>query len=152
MKKTLILALVLILSVLSLAKPLEVWLTGLTNEELSIFREIATDYTKQYGVEVVFTNLSWSDFENRFILAAASGEAPDIGGMGPLFAPELGLRGAVIDLKATFPDFDEVVANLPPGFLPPSPTKERCLAFRTMPTLLWHSKETISSTILAYPP
>lgn len=116
MKKTLILALVLILSVLSLAKPLEVWLTGLTNEELSIFREIATDYTKQYGVEVVFTNLSWSNFENRFILAAASGEAPDIGGMGPLFAPELGLRGAVIDLKATFPDFDEVVANLPPGF------------------------------------
>lgn len=111
-----IILLVIVLGVISCAKPLDVWLTGLTNEELSIFREMATDYTKRYGVEVVFTNLSWADFENRFILAAASGETPDIGGMGPLFAPELGLRGAVIDLKATFSDFNEVYSRIAPGF------------------------------------
>ncbi len=117
MKKFLCLLLtVIIFSLIIYAKPLEVWLTGLTNEELGIFREMAIDYTKEYGVEVVLTNLSWSDFENRFILAAASHETPDIGGMGPLFAPELGLRGAVIDLKANFPDFNEIASRVPPKF------------------------------------
>lgn len=107
---------VIIFSFIISAKPLEVWLTGLTNEELSIFREMAIDYTQKYGTEVVITNLSWSDFENRFILAAASHETPDIGGMGPLFAPELGLRGAVIDLKTNFNDFNEVASRVPPNF------------------------------------
>lgn len=117
LKRTVVACLiVLIFSIISFAKPLEVWLTGLTNEELNIFRQMATDYTARYGVEVIFTNLSWADFENKFILAAASGDTPDLGGMGSLFAPELGLRGAVIDLKATFSDYDEVVSNLPPGF------------------------------------
>ncbi len=117
MKKFLCLLLtVIIFSFIISAKPLEVWLTGLTNEELSIFREMAIDYTQKYGTEVVLTNLSWSDFENRFILAAASHETPDIGGMGPLFAPELGLRGAVIDLKANFSDFSEVASRVPPNF------------------------------------
>lgn len=106
----------LLLSTFAVAKPLEVWLTGLSNEELNIFKEMSADYTSKYGVEVVFTNLSWADFENRFILAAASGDTPDIGGMGPLFAPELGLRGAIIDLKATFPDFHEVYSRVPAGF------------------------------------
>lgn len=115
-KTTFTVIVIMLLSALTFAKPLEVWLTGLTNEELSIFREMSADYTKKYGVEVVFSNLSWGDFESRFILAAASGETPDVGGMGPLFAPELGLRGAIIDLKTTFADFNEVYSRIAPNF------------------------------------
>lgn len=98
------------------AKTLTVWLTGVNNEVLNIYRDLVEEkFTPVTGIEVEFTNLSWGDFENRFILAAATGDAPDVGGMGPLFAPELGIRGAVIDLRATFPDFDEVVKNLYPA-------------------------------------
>ncbi|MDD2430219.1 MAG: extracellular solute-binding protein [Firmicutes bacterium] len=110
------LSLLFLLSVFVFSKTLTVWLTGVNNEVLNIYKDLVDEsFTAKTGIEVRFTNLSWGDFENRFILAAASGEAPDVGGMGPLFAPELGIRGAVIDLKATFDDFDEVTKNLYPA-------------------------------------
>lgn len=115
-KRVLSLILILLFSVLTTAKTLTVWVTGVNNEILNVYRELVREsYTVKTGIDVEFTNLSWGDFENKFILAAASGDAPDIGGMGPLFAPELGIRGALIDLKATFPDFNEVVKNLYPA-------------------------------------
>ena len=105
-----------LLSFVAGAKTLTVWVTGVNNEILNVYKELTREtFTSQTGIDVEYTNLSWGDFETRFIMAAASGDAPDVGGMGPLFAPELGIRGAVIDLKATFSDFDEVVAKLYPA-------------------------------------
>lgn len=115
-KRLALICLIIMLSAFVSAKTLTVWLTGVNNEVLNIYRDLVEEkFTPVTGIEVEFTNLSWGDFENRFILAAATGDAPDVGGMGPLFAPELGIRGAVIDLRATFPDFDEVVKNLYPA-------------------------------------
>ena len=117
MKKRLVwLLLLCFLSFTANAKTLTVWVTGVNNEILNVYKELTREsFTAKTGIDVEYTNLSWGDFENKFILAAASGDVPDVGGMGPLFAPELGIRGAIIDLKATFPDFDEVIKNLYPA-------------------------------------
>lgn len=91
--------------------PLSVWLTGHTNEEMAIIRDLTqTLFTSLTGISVSFLNLSWSDFENRFLMAAAVGETPDVGGAGAMFLPELGLRGALIDLS-TMSDFKQVKAR-----------------------------------------
>lgn len=117
MKKTIALILgILLLSSLALAKPLEVWITGHSNEQLQIMREMIDDqFTPKFGVEVEVTGLSWSDNESKYLLAAASGDVPDVGSTGGLFLPELGLRGALLDLK-DLPDFDEVAKRASPGF------------------------------------
>ena len=88
-----ILLIVLVLSCLvSAADKITVWLTGHSNEEIAIIRSLTeTTFTAQTGIAVDFSNLSWSDFENRFLMAAASGDAPDVGGAGTLFLPELGV-------------------------------------------------------------
>ncbi len=112
-----ILLIVLVLSCLvSAADKITVWLTGHSNEEIAIIRSLTeTTFTAQTGIAVDFSNLSWSDFENRFLMAAASGDAPDVGGAGTLFLPELGVRGALIDLTK-MPGFQEVFNRAAPNF------------------------------------
>ncbi|HHY19867.1 MAG TPA: extracellular solute-binding protein [Firmicutes bacterium] len=113
---SLVLAVILVLGVFTNAKTISVWLTGHSNEEMSIIREVTeTTFTSKTGISVDYTNLSWGDFENRFLMAAASGEAPDVGGAGALFIPELGLRGALVDLT-TMPGFNEVYNRSYPAF------------------------------------
>ncbi len=92
----------------SAADNITVWLTGHNNEEMAIIKDITqSSFTAKTGIEVQYTNLSWADFENRFLMAAASGDAPDVGGAGALFLPELGLRGALVDLS-TMPGFQDL--------------------------------------------
>ncbi|HOL14485.1 MAG TPA: extracellular solute-binding protein, partial [Bacillota bacterium] len=99
-KLTILVMVALLLSSLAVADTIEVWLTGHSNEELSIIRELTeSNFTAKTGISVNFTGLSWADNESRYLLAAASGEAPDVAGAGALFLPELGLRGALIDLS-----------------------------------------------------
>lgn len=116
-KKLTILVVVLsLLSSIAFAKTIDVWLTGHMNEQLGIIQELTeTNFTAKTGIAVNFTSLSWADNENRYLLAAASGEAPDVGGGGALFLPELGLRGALIDLS-TMPGFEEVYSRSYPNF------------------------------------
>lgn len=118
MKKTLffVLLVFLISTYASLAKvtEIDVWLTGHSNEEMRIIKEITeANFTSKTGVKVNYTSLSWSDNENRFLMGAASGDGPDVAGAGPLFLPELGLRGALIDLT-TMPGFKELYASSNP--------------------------------------
>jgi len=105
-----------LVSFCTFAKSIEVWLTGHSNEEMGIIQELTeATFTAQTGIAVNYTTLSWGDNENRFLLAAASGEAPDVGGTGGLFLPELGLRGAMIDLSK-MPNFEEVYNQTYPNF------------------------------------
>ncbi len=98
------------------AEKISVWLTGHINEEMNIIKEITeTAFTAKTGIAVEYTNLSWADFENRFLMAAASGDAPDVGGAGALFLPELGLRGALMDLSQ-MPGFADISKRSYPGF------------------------------------
>src|SRR5690606_37878969 len=70
-------------------------------------------FTAQTGIHVNYVVFTVADSETRYLLAAAAGEGPDIAGSGPLFLPEMGLRGALVDLS-TFPDFDEVYSRANP--------------------------------------
>ncbi|HHY19374.1 MAG TPA: extracellular solute-binding protein [Firmicutes bacterium] len=119
MKKRSFLLICLMLSVSTLAlaaTEIDVWLTGHSNEEMRIIKEITeTSFTAKTGIKVNYTLLSWTDNENRFLMAAATGDAPDVGGSGPLFLPELGLRGALMDLT-NMPGFDEIYKRSYPNF------------------------------------
>ena len=98
------------------AVEIDVWLVGHSNEQVEIIRELTEDiFTKNTGISVVYTNLGWADIETKYLMAAASGDTPDVGAAGALFLPELGLRGALIDLS-TMPDFEEVKNRSFPGF------------------------------------
>ena len=98
------------------AKTIKVWLTGHSNEQLRIISDLTeSQFTAKTGIAVEFTSLSWADNENRFLLAAASGDVPDVAGAGALFLPELGLRGALIDLTQ-MAGFDEVRSRANPSF------------------------------------
>ena len=103
-KCTLVLILLLFVFtvVINAADKISVWLTE-------------SEFTAQTGIAVEYNNLSWGDFENRFLMAAASGDAPDVCGSGSLFLPDLGVRGAMIDLTK-MPNFKEVYARTYPGF------------------------------------
>lgn len=103
-----------ILSFLSYANSIDVWLTH-SNEEMKIVRELAEDFTKKTGVKVNFTYVNSADSETVFLMAAASNTAYDVGLVGSLFAPELGLRGAVIDLTR-FSDFSNVSTSFSPKY------------------------------------
>ncbi len=104
--------LILALSFCLSAKTLEVWIVGWTNEMARISEDlIAAEYTPKTGVEVDITPIGWGD-GNKITLAIISNDAPDIvtGGV------ELGIRGALVDLRKTFgQEFEELEATLFPA-------------------------------------
>lgn len=108
------LVLCVILTAFAAALELDVWLTGFTNEQMRIINDITeSQFTAQTGIHINYVVFTVADSETRYLLAAAAGEGPDIAGSGPLFLPEMGLRGALVDLS-TFPDFDEVYSRANP--------------------------------------
>ena len=65
-KRLALICLIIMLSAFVSAKTLTVWLTGVNNEVLNIYRDLVEEkFTPVTGIEVEFTNLSWGDFENR---------------------------------------------------------------------------------------
>ncbi len=115
-KKSLVLLCFLLICSLASAKTLTVWFTGHSNEILSIIKDlIDRKFSPKYGVDVEITGLSWTDNETKYLLASASNDVPDVGSTGALFLPELGLRGALVDLR-TMPGIDEVVTRAPAGY------------------------------------
>lgn len=117
MKKGIIVLICLLLCcIVASAKNLTVWITGHSNEELAIMKEIINSkFSPKFNVDVDVTGLSWADNETRYLLAAASNDVPDVGTTGGLFLPELGLRGALVDLRE-MPGYQEVVQRASPGF------------------------------------
>ena len=82
MYKRLIPFLGIFLSVVAIAAPvkLKIWMTGETPERLQVLTELMdNDLTPRTGISAEFTVLPWTDSDNKFILAAASGESPDVG-------------------------------------------------------------------------
>ena len=89
MKKIGILAVVLLcLSSIVMAETLEMWVTGYSNEEKRILSEIIEQtFTAQTGIEVRLETVAWGDYEQKYILAAVSGDGPDVAHMGAIVAP-----------------------------------------------------------------
>jgi ABC-type glycerol-3-phosphate transport system substrate-binding protein len=108
---------ILILGIVVNSASLSMWVTGYSNEEKRILQEVITDgFTKETGIEVKLETISWNDYEKKYILAAVTGDGPDVAHMGAIVAPQLGVRGALVDLT-TFPNYQEIEARTFPGLL-----------------------------------
>lgn len=101
------------------ALELKVWMVGISNEQAKIIEEIlAEDFIPNTGLEPSIDPLPWADADRRMLLAAASGDTPDVALMSGLLAAELGVRGAMVDLKKEFgSDFtDHIQDSFPNAF------------------------------------
>ncbi len=93
------------LTVAALASPvkLKIWMTGETPERIQVLTDLMdSDLTPRTGISAEFTVLPWTDSDNKFILAAASGESPDVALTAVLLPAEMGIRGAALDMKKAF--------------------------------------------------
>ncbi len=119
-KKMLVVALCLILTlgVAAKEKTLQIW-AAWAGEWCNIYQEISNrEFTSKTGIPVKISVLPWDSFEQKFLLAAATGDVPDIGLTGGLGPSDLGVRGAVVDLKARFgKEVDNVTKELFPGLM-----------------------------------
>ncbi len=105
MKKVLVCLAILILGIVVNSASLSMWVTGYSNEEKRILQEVITDgFTKETGIEVKLETISWNDYEKKYILAAVTGDGPDVAHMGAIVAPQLGVRGSLVRLT-TFPNY-----------------------------------------------
>jgi len=119
-KKVVVLLLCLVISFSALAKErtLTIW-AAWASEWVRIFQEMTDRYfTPETGIEVEIMPLPWDSFEQKFLLAAATGDVPDVGLTGGLGPADLGVRGAVVDLKARFgQEVDELTSQFFPGLM-----------------------------------
>lgn len=113
-RKKLVLVLMLTFGVVfsASAVKLQIWMTGETPERLQILTDLMeSDLTPRTGITAEFTPLPWTDSDHKFLLAAASGETPDLAMTAVLLPAEMGIRGAAVDLKKAFgTEFDKVAS------------------------------------------
>lgn len=105
MKKGLVGGLLILLSLALMAQTvtLEVWQVGMGNEAIDLLQGIIEeDFTSKTGIRVRLKVFAWSDMQNKVLLAAASGDTPDIVSGAPDHMVEYGVRDAIIDLKQSF--------------------------------------------------
>ena len=116
-RNVLIFSWLILLTLIIQAKNINVWMVGTSNEKLQLINAIISEsFTPKTGIKPIITALPWAESERRFQLAAASGDAPDAALLSGLLAAELGVRGAMVDLKAEFKnDFIEHTKNHFPG-------------------------------------
>ncbi|HHY18311.1 MAG TPA: extracellular solute-binding protein [Firmicutes bacterium] len=120
MKKglTFLLALFLSFTTFAQTKTIEVWQVGMGNEAISLLQNIIEDdFTSKTGIRVRLRAFAWEDMQNRVLLAAASGDTPDIVSGAPDHMVEYGVRDAVIDLVEYFGEerVRAIESNLYPG-------------------------------------
>ncbi len=78
---------------------------------------IENDFTKSTGIEVRYEPyMIDSNYFMKVLLAAATGDGPDVLTLGSAQVVDLAMRNAIVDLN-TFPDFNKAVADIYPGAL-----------------------------------
>jgi len=83
---------------------LTIWHVG-SEEEAQIIKNLADKYfTPQEGIQVVCESVSWSEAHTKYLTAIAGEVLPDLGTMGLTWATEFGSKGAMIELKESFPE------------------------------------------------
>lgn len=115
LKKRLLLSLtiVMLIACFAQAKTLEIWYVGWTNEFKAVAQNIIdADFVAKTGVDVNIQVLSWSDYYNRYLLALASRDTPDIFVLGTETV-DFGIRGGLMDLAKFKPEeFKEKEAQI----------------------------------------
>lgn len=104
---------------LARAEPVQFWAVGNGIEDSVMFRELASEFAKESGIEVKVTPLSWGNFGQKYMTSMAAGLPPDAG-VANLGSPmEWGSVGGVVDFRQEFgAEFDELAARFMPGTLP----------------------------------
>jgi len=83
-----------------------------------MIQEAARTFTPKTGLKVKYTALGYTAPFNKILLAAASGDVPDMVFAQPHWPMELYSRGAVVDLKREFgAEYDKLVSTFFPGSL-----------------------------------
>jgi len=83
---------------------LNVWYVGWTNEFKAAAQNIIDpQFTATTGIDVNIEVMSWSDYYNRYLLALASRDTPDIFVLGTETV-DFGIRGGLVDLAKFKPD------------------------------------------------
>ena len=94
---------ILLLSSVVLAKDIEFWMVGWSNEMAKVAEGyINSEYTPKSGNNVRVIPLAWGDYYSKSLLSLASGDTPDIFSLGSEIA-DFALRGGLIDLAAFKP-------------------------------------------------
>ena len=110
-KKAAILLLVVMLGFFAQAGTVSVWLVWI-QEIVNVFQDITEkEFTAKTGIKVEFTTLPGDSYEQKFLLAAASGSVPDVGMMGSLGPADLGVRGAMLELREAYSKEAEAIAR-----------------------------------------
>src|SRR3989338_8811101 len=82
---------------------ISMWLIGSEGQALTI-RELAEEFYKKTRIKVKCEAISWGDAHSKYLTSIAGGVAPDIGAMGLTWGTEFGNLGAMVDLKAMYPE------------------------------------------------
>ncbi|MBD3379590.1 MAG: extracellular solute-binding protein [Candidatus Omnitrophica bacterium] len=96
---------------------LVVWVVGSEGEAKTITR-ISETFTQKTGISVVCQAISWGNAHSKYLTSIAGEVAPDIGTMGLTWGMEFGEKGAMVDLRAAFPeDIARMEKHIFPGIL-----------------------------------
>ncbi|HHY20005.1 MAG TPA: extracellular solute-binding protein [Firmicutes bacterium] len=113
----LVLVALVVLSFSVFAAPVQVW-SPQTIEWNKIIQELTdADFTAKTNIPVDIHTIPWAGFEQKYLLAAASGDVPDVGITGSLGPADLGIRGAAVDLSRYGKEYEELRNQMFPGLM-----------------------------------
>jgi len=79
------------------------WLVG-SEAQAQTIMQLSKEFTERTGVTVMCQAISWGNAHSKYLTSIAGGVTPDIGTMGLTWGMEFGELGALVDLKAEFPE------------------------------------------------
>ncbi len=100
-----------------LASPVQVW-SPQSLEWDKIIQELTDTYfTPLTKIPVQVQSIPWNGFEQKYLLAAASGDVPEVGITGSLGPADLGIRGAAVDLSKYGQEYQSLRSQMYPGLM-----------------------------------
>jgi multiple sugar transport system substrate-binding protein len=96
---------------------LVIWHVGPESQARTII-EISKAFTEKTGVTVACQAVSWGSAHSKYLTSIPGEVSPDIGSMGLTWGMEFGALGALLDLRAEYPeDVAELESKIFPGIL-----------------------------------
>lgn len=99
------------------AAPVQVW-SPQSVEWNKIIQELTdSHFTPKTKIPVEIQTIPWGGFEQKYLLAAASGDVPEVGITGSLGPADLGVRGAAVDLTQYGKEYQDLRNQMFPGLM-----------------------------------
>jgi len=90
---------------------LVMWLVG-SEAQAQAINALAEDFYAETKIKARCESIAWGDAHSKYLTSIAGGGAPDIGTMGLTWGTEFGSLGAVVDLKAAYPEEMQEIKNM----------------------------------------